>query len=121
MPAIWRDIPLQWVPFQARLRAALRYAGVYATSTASATGDITLTGSPTFIAVDTTAGSVTLTLPLAASAPGHRVEVKKTVAANTLTLEGNGAETIDGAANKSWTTALQSYAVVSDGTQWWVV
>lgn len=121
MPAFWRDIPQAWVPFQARLRAALRDAGAYSVAAFSATGDITLTGSPAFITADTTAGSVTLTLPPAASVTGYRAEVKKIAAANTLTVEGNGSETIDGSANLAWTTQYQSFAFVSDGSQWWLI
>lgn len=73
------------------------------------------------VLVDTTAGSVTLTLPLAASVRGQWFEFKKLVAANTLTLDPAGSETIDGAATLAWTTQYQSYTVFSDGTEWWIV
>jgi hypothetical protein len=70
---------------------------------------------------DTTAGNVTVTLPQARTVPGFRVEVKKLVATNTLTLAANGSETIDGGASVAWSTQYQSYSVVCDGSAWWIV
>jgi hypothetical protein len=71
--------------------------------------------------VDTSGGSVTLTLPMAAAVVGYRLEVKKMTAANTLTLDGHASETIDGAATLAWTVQYQSFTVVSDGTGWSIV
>jgi hypothetical protein len=51
--------------------------------------------------------------------PGFRVEIKKTVAANTLTAASSA--NIDGAATLAWTTAMQSYSVISDGATYHVV
>jgi hypothetical protein len=54
--------------------------------------------------VDATAGAVTLTLlPLADSADNIFC-VKVDASANAMTIDGDGAETISGAANKSTTT-----------------
>lgn len=89
--------------------------------TVSATALLSLTFPLTTVLVTTSGGNVTLTLPPCATVPGFRVEVKKIAAANTLTLDGNGSETIDGAATLAWTTNLQSFAIISDGTTWWVV
>jgi hypothetical protein len=75
----------------------------------------------TLVRVTTTGGNVTLTLPPAATVVGYRVDVKKITAANTLTLDGDGSETIDGAATLAWTVQYQSYTVVSDGTAWSIV
>ena len=78
-------------------------------------------GSDDVLLVDTTAGNVTLTLPPAVSSRGQWFEVKKLVAANTVTIDGYGAETIDGSATLAWTAQYQAYTVYSDGTEWWVV
>lgn len=80
-----------------------------------------LTGADAVILADTTGGSVTLALPAAGINRGQMLQVKKTVAANTVTLDGIGSETIDGAATLAWTTQYQSYTVVSDGSQWLIV
>lgn len=120
MPAIWRDLPVgDWVTLQAKLRGALRDAGVYALQSVSATGTITLTGSPTFIAVTTSGGSVTLTLPAPATAVGALITVKKMDAANTVTLSSSA--NIDGASTLAWTTQYQSFNVVSDGVTWHII
>lgn len=73
----------------------------------------TLTQGDDSLDVDTTSGSVTVSLPAAASCPGKQFHVKKLVAANTLTLDAAGADTIDGAGTLAWTTQYQSYLVES--------
>lgn len=72
------------------------------------------------IGVDTTAGNVTVTLPTAASAVGQAYVVKKVAGANNAVIDGNGAETIDGAATQTITTLWASMTVRSTGTTWWV-
>ena len=82
---------------------------------------ISITRANTIVLVDTTAGSVTVTLPAASTLTGRTIIVKKLVAANTLTVEGNASETIDGALNLSWTTQYQSYTLISDATNIYIV
>lgn len=68
---------------------------------------------------DTTGAGFTVTLPAAAGVTGQEVCVKKVSAdGNTLTVDGDGAETIDGAA--TWTTSTQwaSVRLLSTGTEW---
>lgn len=68
---------------------------------------------------DATSGNIILTLPAASAVPGKAVILKKWDASvNTITLEGNGAETIDGMLNLTLTTQYQSVTVVSDGVNW---
>ncbi len=120
----------RWVPAatldraNAQLRRTVEVldtAARFDVQTVSATGTMTLTYPLTLILVDTGAGSVTLTLPRAQTVPGFRVEVKKLTAANTLTLDADGSETIDGAATLAWTTRWQSYALIATGGTWYVV
>jgi len=65
-------------------------------------------------------GAVSVNLPAVASVqPGRSYLVYKDAAAQVITIDGSGAETIDGAA----TTTLASGAIhakrfISDGTQW---
>lgn len=74
------------------------------------------------ILVNASGGAVTINLPAAAAATGQVLNVKKTDAsANGVTLDGNGAETIDGAATLAWTTQYQSYTVICDGTGWSII
>jgi hypothetical protein len=89
--------------------------------TVSATAALSLTYPLTLVLVDTGSGNVTLTLPAVAAVPGFRVEVKKTTAANTLTVDGAGSETIDGAGTLAWSTQWQSYSLIATGGAWYVV
>lgn len=74
------------------------------------------------ILADGTSGAFDVTLPLAASATNQVFMVKKTdVSANAITVEGNGAETIDGVANKPLAAQYDFIVVVSDATEWHVV
>lgn len=73
------------------------------------------------ILADAAGGNVTLTLPTAASATQRGFIIKrKDSSANTLILDGDGAETIDGSANYSL-AALESITVLSDGSAWYIV
>ncbi len=71
-----------------------------------------------FYTIDTTGGSVTVVLPLAASSTGRVLSFKKTIAANSLILDGNGSETIDGATTKTATAQFAAYSIICDGTAW---
>lgn len=82
----------------------------------SANATLVLPASSTQVDVDTTSGNVTITLPAADKNTGKRVDVTKTVAANTLTL--SSADLINGSATLAWTTQWQSYTVISRGDTW---
>jgi hypothetical protein len=81
----------------------------------------TLTDADQLVLVDTTAGSVTVTLPSAVGRRGRTFTIKKLIAANTLTIEGDGTETLDGAANIALTTRYAARTVQSDNANWHVV
>lgn len=86
-------------------------AGVGAASTTALTTDYT-------IAVDPTTIAATVNLPAAATVTGQIFVVKHlNASANTVTLDANGSETIDG----NLTLALTAYnaaTVQSTGTGW---
>ncbi len=86
------------------------------------TAATTLTENDDVVTVDTTSGAVTVTLPPVSGTRGKLYYVKKTnVGANNVTLDGNGAETIDGAATVVWNTQWMTKAVVSTGAAWMTV
>jgi hypothetical protein len=89
----------------------------------SVSGNTTLNDTHTTVLVDATAGGVLIALPTAAGAfsggIGRVYNVKKVDAsANTVTVDGNGSETIDGAATQVLTTQWQCMTVQSNGTTW---
>jgi hypothetical protein len=69
--------------------------------------------------VDTTAGSVTMTLPTLASTPdGAEFEFYKVVAGNSMVIDGAGAETIEGSANVTRTAAGACVSIRKAGAIW---
>jgi hypothetical protein len=59
-----------------------------------------------------------LTLPAAAEAEGRIITVKAVDAGNSVIVDGNASETVDGAANADMTTDLNYVTVVCDGAAW---
>jgi len=75
-----------------------------------------------FYKVDATSGAVTVTLPAAASNTGMRLDIKKIDASgNAVTVDGNAAETIDGAATVTLSSQYDDVTVVCDGTEWFIL
>lgn len=88
----------------------------------SATDDILDTDGT--LLVDATAAARTVTLPPVADVPAGKTYVIKKVGTgtNAVTVEGAGAETIDGAANVSSLDAVNDFIKVqSNGTAWFIV
>ncbi len=72
--------------------------------------------------VSASAAPVTVTLPFAAAQKGRTFTIKKTDAtANAVTIDGSGAETIDGAATTTLTAQWQAKTLRSDGTAWYLI
>lgn len=95
---------------------------VLGTVTAAKAATFTVDDSAGTFLCDATAAPVVVNLPLAASAKYRRITVKKIDAsANAVTLDGSGAETIEGAATLATTTQYKAYTVQSDGTTWWIL
>lgn len=91
-------------------------------SLVSKTSAYTVTSLDSVILVDATAGAVTVTLPAASVSTGQRLEIKKTDSSgNAVTIDGNGAETIDGAATASLSVQYESKTIVCDGSNWWIL
>lgn len=98
------------------LRRLAALLGVLGQTVVTVTTTYQVKASDWLIRGDTTAGDFTITLQPAANVTGQVFNVKKTVAAHTLTLAASGAELIDGAASLSWATQYQTYTVISNGT-----
>lgn len=69
-----------------------------------------------------TVGGFTVNLPTAVGKVGVEITIKNTSAStNTITVDGNGSETIDASATFAMSTARQSITVRSDGSNWMIV
>ena len=93
------------------------------TYTSIATGDSPVTGAlATHYSADTSGGTITINLPaLAAGNAGKEIRVKLKTAGNTLTIDGNASETIDGSTTYTLTVQNQAVTLVSDGSSNWEV
>lgn len=67
--------------------------------------------------VDTTGGEVTLTLPVASGNDGFAFVVKNAAGANSVVIDPNGNELIDGGATKAYTQGQKGW-VYCTGTAW---
>ncbi len=94
-----------------------------ATKTANFTVDevASATTNATIFLCDPTSGSITVTLPAAAGSTNRVLFFVKTVAANSLILDGNGSETINGATTKTTTGQYAIYAIACDGSNWFAI
>lgn len=74
------------------------------------------------ILADAAPASLKVRLPKAAEVKDHTITVKKIDAsANTVTIEANYPEKIDGAATKSTGTQYVTFNVYSDGIAWHLI
>lgn len=74
------------------------------------------------VLVDATSGASVQTLPTAASSSGKVFVIKKIDAsANTVTIQGNGAELIDGVNTKVISTQWTAVMLQSNGTAWYIL
>ena len=89
---------------------------------ASKTASYTIEDGDRVVLADATAGVMTITLPLAALHEGRTFTVKKIDAsANAVTIDGNGAETIDGALTVALSVQHQARTLLSDGAGWRII
>lgn len=112
--------PIFTTPIGGGLRTQVRFPLTRVRlQTTSKSANYTVTASDRLISVDSTSGSVTLTLPAAASVNPYTVfSAIKTVAANTLTIDPNGSETINGASTLALTARWARVDFYSTGTLW---
>ena len=89
--------------------------------TESKTADYTITSADDVILVDATSGNVTVTLPTAVGLDGRRYHIKKTTGPNSVIIDGNGAETIDGSLTAVVTIQYVAITVVSDNANWHII
>lgn len=71
---------------------------------------------------DATGGAFTVTLPAASTVTGKIYNIKKIdVSANAITIDGDGAETIDDSATQALSSQYDSLTIQSDGTEYWII
>lgn len=74
----------------------------------------------TIILADASSGNITINLPAAANDPGRILGfVKIDASANTVTVDGDGTELINGSLTKTATTQFNKMLIICDGFDWY--
>jgi hypothetical protein len=103
-------------------RAKVTSGAVAKSNTSTKTTTYTVTDSDDVLFGNTASAAFTMTLPLAASSTGRFYTFIKTgTDTNTLTIDGDGAETIGGALTRKLTSPGERLVIVSDGSNWQIV
>ncbi|RYD67677.1 MAG: hypothetical protein EOP58_02520 [Sphingomonadales bacterium] len=98
--------------------STLTVEGSLALSTRAVTATTTATATDYTIRCDATSAAITVNLPAAGSCPGRIYVIKKTDNVNNVTVDPDGAETIDGAATQVLTTQYAVLRIQSNGAGW---
>ena len=98
-------------------------AGGGSSYTYSAVTAATVTGAAWYhYSVDTSSNAVTINLPaLSGLTDGDEIRVKVRDATNTVTIDGNSSETIDGSTTITLNTLYQSVTLVAGSAEWEIV
>ena len=81
----------------------------------------TLTANEDVVFCDTTSGNITINLPAVSSARKHILTFVKTSASNTLTLDGNASENINGATTLDIVGLRDAVRIVHNDTGWFII
>jgi len=101
--------------------STLHVNGSIASAIRTVSVNATLASTDSAVLVDASGGTITVTLPPAANVEGRIYYIKKKDSSvNTVVIEGDGAETVDGAANAELEVQYQGYRLQSDGGEWWI-
>lgn len=91
-------------------------------ATSTKTSSYTITGTDVVVFANATSGSVTITLPTAASFSGYRFYVKRTDGSgNSCSISRSGSDTIDGQTSISLDAQYTSLTLISDGSAWYII
>ena len=91
-------------------------------NTGTKTGNYTATINDHLILCNASSGSFTITLPAVAIVTGLILHIKKIdISVNTVTIDGDGTETIDKGLTAILTAQFEVISIQSDGTEWWIL
>ena len=95
-------------------------AGGYTVSTKITNYTETATSGIIILLADTTSGTFTITLPTAVGNTST-ISIKKIATANTVIVDGNGSQTIDGGLTATLNKIYESITLISDNTNWFII
>jgi hypothetical protein len=73
------------------------------------------------ILADATSSTVTISLPAASTVAGRNYIIKKINSTNSVIIDPNGSELLDGAATQTLSTTNQRMNIISNGTAWYII
>ncbi len=86
------------------------------------TANYTLTKDDKVILADATSGAITMSLPVAALAKNLMFDIKKVdSSSNTVTVDGDGSEEIDGAVTFDLLSEDETVRIICNGTAWFIL
>jgi hypothetical protein len=96
--------------------------GSFAAQLSTKTANYTATSADHTLLGDASSGNITITLPAASTCTNRFYIIKKIdITSNTVTIDGNASELIDGATTYVLSTQYESVTLQCDGTNWWIV
>ena len=82
----------------------------------------TATATDYLILCDASGGAFTISLLASATVTGRQYTIKKIDSSgNSVAIDGNGSETIDGTTTKSLNLQYDSITIQSDGSNWFII
>ena len=102
-------------------RPSLRFRGGYRPQSVTKTTTYTATIDDYLVICDSTSGAFTVTLPTATSVTGQIFEFVSSASSNDVTIDGDGSETINGAANFVLANQYEKVRLYSTGTEYLII
>lgn len=117
-----RELELARLALENRIAVYLQGGGATRGAFRSVTTTGTVVSGDYLLLCDATGGAITMTLPAAALVPGRIYAFKRINAgANAVTVDGYGAETIDGAATHVLTPQWNNVLIMTNGVAWFIL
>ena len=101
--------------------SVLAVTGAISLPIVTKTADYTATANDSTILVDASGGAVTISLPTAVGIAGRIYTIKKVSISNSVIIDPNGSETIDGSPTKSINSPYDAFTCQSDGANWVII
>jgi hypothetical protein len=115
------EIELAKLALENRIAAYLQGGGAARGAYRSVTTSGNVVSGDYLILANAAGGAITLNLPPAALVPGRIYVIKRTNSgANTVTVDANGSETIDGALTHVLSPQWNAITIISNGTAWFI-
>jgi len=98
-----------------------QHFGAISTAYEEVSAGTTLDATHQLVAVNAIGGEIMITLPAAAGCTGRKYNIMKAdSSANTVTIDGDGSETINGSLTNVLSAQYSAVTLVSNGSGWYV-